>query len=120
MGETVLMIGLHRTVHEADVVRDQFQVATDRPADGRQSAKVPVDREALQHDGIRPEFFPEARAPGRVHLGINPDSYLELGETALDQFQQKRSGDGDPAHAPFALSLIHISEPTRLGMISYA
>src|ERR1019366_1336767 len=102
MGETVLMIGLHRTVHEADVVRDQFQVATDRPADGRQSAKVSVYREALQHDGIRPEIFPEARAPGRVHLSINPDSYLEIGKTALDEFQQERRGYGGPAHAPFA------------------
>src|SRR5664280_2104630 len=87
MGETVLMIGLQRTVHEADMVRDQFQIATDRLADGRQTAEVPVDREALQNDGIRPEFFPEAGTPGRVHLGINPDSYLELGETAFDQFQ---------------------------------
>jgi len=57
---------------------------------GRQTAKVPVDREALQNDGIRPKLFPEAGAPGRVHLGINPDSYLELGETAFDQFQKKR------------------------------
>src|SRR5664279_5391012 len=100
--ETVLMIGLHRTVHEADVVRDQFQVAMDRLADGSQAAKVPVDREALQHNGIRPEIFPEAGAPGGVHLGINPDSYLEFRETAFDQFQKKWSGYGDPPHAQVA------------------
>jgi len=83
-GETVLMIGWHRTIHEANVVCDQFQITTNGLADGRQAAKVPVDREALQNDGIRPEIFPEAGAPGGVHLGINPDSYLELGKTALD------------------------------------
>src|ERR1039457_1944074 len=101
MGETVLMIGLHRTVHEADVVRNQFQIATDRFADGRQSAKVPVDREALQNDGIGPELLPEAGTPGRVHLRINPYSYLELGKTAFDQFQKKWRGHSDPAHAHF-------------------
>src|SRR5665811_1447983 len=88
------MIDLQRAVHEADVVRDQFQVATDRLADGSQAAKVPVDREALQHNGIRPEILPEAGAPGSVHLGINPDSYLEFRETAFDQFQKKWSGYG--------------------------
>src|ERR1035437_4994257 len=96
------LLGWYRTVHEADEVRAQFQVATDRLADRRQSAKVPVDREALQHDGIRPELFPEAGAPGRVHLGVNSDSHLEGGKTAFDQFQQKWSGDSDPAHAHFA------------------
>src|ERR1039457_6385931 len=101
MGETILMIGLHRTVYEAHVVRDQFQIATDRLANGRQTAKVPVDREALQNDGIRPEFFPEAGASGRVHLGINTDSYLERGKPAFDQFQKKWRGHGDPAHAHF-------------------
>jgi hypothetical protein len=29
--KTVLMIGLQRTVHEAAVIRNQLQVATDRP-----------------------------------------------------------------------------------------
>jgi len=57
MGKTILMIGLQRTVQEADVVRDQFQITTDRLADGRQTAEVPVDREALQNDGIRPKLF---------------------------------------------------------------
>jgi len=57
MGKTILMIGLHRTVHEADVFAISFQIATDRLADGRQAAKVPVDREALQNDGIRPKLF---------------------------------------------------------------
>jgi hypothetical protein len=102
MGKTVLMIGLHRAVHEADVVRDQFQIATDGLADTGQTGKVPVDREALQNDGIRPECFPETGAPGRVHLGKNPNSHLELGETAFDQFQKKRGGDGDPTHAQFS------------------
>src|ERR1039458_10609611 len=101
MGETVLMIGLHRTVHEADVVRDQFQITTNRLADGRQTAKVPVDREALQHDRIRPEIFPETSTPGRVHLGINPDSHLKFGKTAFYQFQKKWRGHGDPSHAHF-------------------
>src|SRR5664279_3584727 len=79
MGETVLMIGLQRTVQKADMVRNQLQIAADRLSDSRQAAEVPVNREALQRDGIRPELFPEAGTPGRVHLGINPDSYLELG-----------------------------------------
>src|SRR5450756_871693 len=96
MGETVLMIGLQRTVYEADVIRDQLKITTYRAADRRQAAEIPVDRETLQSDGIRPEILPETGTPGRIHLGINSDSYLELGETTFNQFQQKRGGYGDP------------------------
>src|ERR1039457_5448197 len=74
----------------------------DRLPDSRQTAEVPVNREALQRDGIRPEILPKPGAPGGIHLGINPDSYLELGETVVDQFQKKRGGYGDSAHAQFA------------------
>src|SRR5664279_1843097 len=83
MCETVLVIGLRRTVQKAGVVRNQLQLAMDRLPDSRQAAEVPVNRKALQRDGIRPEILPKSGAPGRIHLGINPDSYLELGGTAV-------------------------------------
>ena len=73
------------------MIRNQFQVTTNRLADRCQTGKAPVDGEALQNDCIRPEFFPETGASGRVHLGINPDSDLELRETSLNQFQTQPS-----------------------------
>src|SRR5450756_2595440 len=53
---------------------------------------------------------------------------LTAGFDACDRFRvfQRRPAAGAPLRpptasgAPFTLSLIHISEPTRLGMISYA
>src|SRR5450759_4081514 len=48
-----------------------------------------------------------------VHAGV---------ETALALLVQRACRERDDLHvaaAPFGLSLIHISEPTRLGMISY-
>src|SRR5665648_1113149 len=46
-----------------------------------------------------------------------------VGMTLLDEngyFFQKLDGAGNQIEMPVHLSLIHISEPTRLGMISYA
>jgi len=71
------------------VVRDQFQVATNRPADGRQTAEVPVI-EKLSNTIASARVLPRSGRAGRVHLGKNPDSHLELGKTAFDQFQKKR------------------------------
>src|SRR5665648_1095298 len=53
---------------------------------------------ALVYDGLR----------GQVHI----DSYEFISPTVV--------ASGDLAVLSFVLSLIHISEPTRLGMISYA
>src|SRR5450756_268714 len=52
-------------------------------------------------------------------LGAHAELLFDLAAVAIDRLQGDRSGCvlEDPA---LDLSLIHISEPTRLGMISYA
>src|SRR5450756_303065 len=59
-----------------------------------------------------------------IVLGVNLArlyvDWLWFGEVGLRTIFWKRFAIGIVAGPVFALSLIHISEPTRLGMISYA
>src|SRR5450756_383370 len=58
--------------------------------------------------------------PARLRVGLHEG---EVAQPLLKRYPDGRAEDGadDVAHAAeYHLSLIHISEPTRLGMISYA
>src|SRR5450759_1287093 len=48
-----------------------------------------------------------------------PFDILRLDQQTMDRYHLLQR-DGSPRYGTIILSLIHISEPTRLGMISYA
>src|SRR5450759_5869011 len=100
-----------------------FEKYTDRARGFVQSAQSMALREG--HQQFAPEHLlkvllddPEGLAAGLIdRSGGNSRQALKAVEAALGKIP-KVSGAG--AGQIYLLSLIHISEPTRLGMISYA
>src|SRR5450756_2470451 len=89
------------------------------------SGKQGLDLDLSAHGGIIPSLHIPVDVRRRTALKIRPDdqiSRLELRPCDVVEHQVERTLEqfGDVQVGLVLLSLIHISEPTRLGMISYA
>src|SRR5450759_1310019 len=76
-----------------------------------------------KHSSRRVESAHQILARWGVYRGFSTDRGVDHGEQCgryLDHRDSTHEGRRDEARKVADLSLIHISEPTRLGMISYA
>src|SRR5659263_534938 len=102
--------------HDAPAVVAFVAIATDDTLDGLDRSVVALGS-GVRHpqlkevEDLRPPGFDGLRKPGQLRHVPLGGAGVELVELGADLIRPDAAVD---------LSLIHISEPTRLGMISYA